>query len=115
MIYSAMHMLQEGGDAPLHLHAAMDQVWFVIQGSAVFQDEHGNTHQLNQFEGICVPRGTAYGYRKDGPSPLLLLQFVGLNAKAKRNTLKFLGVKSNADVQDVTSARTDLYDAMAPG
>jgi len=115
MIYSAMHMLQEGGDAPLHLHAAMDQVWFVIQGSAVFQDGDGNTHKLNQFDGICVPRGTAYGYRMDGTTPLLLLQFVGLNAKAKKNTLKFIGAKSNAAVQDVTSARTDLYDAMTRG
>ena len=112
MIYSAMHMLQEGGDAPLHLHAAMDQVWFVVQGPAVFQDGEGNAHTVNQFEGMCVPRGTAYGYRKDGPSPLLLLQFVALNAKAKKNTLKFLGVKHNAEVQDVTSARTELHDAM---
>lgn len=112
MMYSAVHVLVDGGDAPLHRHAAMDQFWMVLKGMAVFTDEKGRQHRLDTFCGICVPRGAAYSYRKDGPDPLVLLQVLALNAKAKKNTLKFIGETSNDKVQDASRAKTELYDGV---
>jgi len=112
MMYSAIHLIEDGGDAPIHRHAGMDQIWMVLKGHAVFTDEHDREYRIEPMQSICVPRGKAYGYRKDGEEALLLMQVAALNTKAKKNTLKFLGAKTNAEVQDGSSAKTELFDAV---
>src|SRR6185369_3061753 len=92
LVYGAIQTLNEGGDSAVHLHAAMDGFWMVLRGAAIFTDEAGKEHHLGPLDGIMVPRGVPYGFRKDGPERLLLLQVESLNAKAKTNTFKYVGV-----------------------
>ncbi len=115
IVYGAMQTLVEGGDSALHLHAAMDGFWMVIKGAAVFTDEDGKQHHLGPLDGIMVPRGVPYAFRQDGPEPLLLLQVESLNAKAKTNTFKYVGVdgeQGNEAAKAQAIAKVDLYDAM---
>lgn len=115
IVYGAMQTLVEGGDSALHLHAAMDGFWMVIKGAAVFTDEDGKEHHLAPLDGIMVPRGVPYAFRKDGPEPLVLLQVEALNAKAKTNTMKYLGVQDepgNEAARAHAIAKVDLYDAI---
>ena len=115
MVYGAMQTLEEGGDSALHLHAAMDGFWMVIRGAAIFSDEKGQEHRLGPLDGIMVPRGVPYAFRKDGSETLILLQVEALNAKAKSNALIYPGTDGpagNEAARDHAIAKVDLYDAL---
>ncbi|MBM3347037.1 MAG: cupin domain-containing protein [Betaproteobacteria bacterium] len=117
VVYGAMQTLVEGGDSALHLHAALDGFWMVIRGGAVFTDEQGRETRLGPLEGIMVPRGVPYAFRKDGPETLMLLQVEALNARAKSNAMKYIGAngaQGNAEAKANTLAKVDLYDALQP-
>lgn len=47
------------GDFHMHKHDNDDEVFFVLQGSIVLETED-NSFELNENEGICVPKGVMH-------------------------------------------------------
>ena len=75
VIYSSVHMLEEGGENNLHAHSAQDGVWIVLRGRARF---YGKDDQLlaeiGPLQGIHIPRGFYYWFEKTGDERLEILQ-----------------------------------------
>ncbi len=115
MVYAAIQKLEEGGESEMHLHAAMDGFWLVIGGAAVFTYEGGIEHRLGPLEGVCIPRGTFYAFRKEGTETLILLQVEALNTRARRNTIRYKGTDRTEAAQAKAIAKVDLYDARDEG
>lgn len=99
----------------IHLHAAMDGLWVVLKGAASCVGEDGVEIAPGQFDGIMVPRGVPYAFRKLGPGSLVLLQVVALVTTARRNTFKWIDAPGAPppDAQDVrrTGVPMELFDA----
>lgn len=47
------------GEYHMHKHEHDDEVFFVLEGSMILETENGN-FELNQYEGVCVPKGTMH-------------------------------------------------------
>jgi mannose-6-phosphate isomerase-like protein (cupin superfamily) len=54
--------------APLHVHRADDEAWYVLSGKLVFQLD-GDAVGVGTGGGILVPRGTAHTFWNPGPEP----------------------------------------------
>jgi mannose-6-phosphate isomerase-like protein (cupin superfamily) len=115
MVYAAIQKIEEGGESDMHLHAAMDGFWFVLDGYALFTFENGVEHRLAPYEGLCIPRGTFYGFRKDGPAPLILLQVEALNSRARKNPIRYKGATRGELAQAKAIRKIDLFDARVEG
>ncbi|MBM3506040.1 MAG: cupin domain-containing protein [Alphaproteobacteria bacterium] len=101
--------ITDGTGTPLHLHATLDGFWMVLQGRASFMGEDGVEHELAPYEGVSVPRGTAYAFKQVGQEPLHLLQVETVH-KAKRHVTKFLVDRPAEDRQRAFDSWA-LFDA----
>jgi mannose-6-phosphate isomerase-like protein (cupin superfamily) len=64
--------------APLHLHHADDEAWYVLEGTQrvlVGKDEV----EANAGSGVFVPRGTVHTYWNPGPEPVRYLLIMTSN------------------------------------
>jgi mannose-6-phosphate isomerase-like protein (cupin superfamily) len=69
-----VHVVREGGENNLHSHPHQDGFYFVLKGKVRFYGQ-GDTliGELGPFEGIVIPRGTAYWFESAGKEALELL------------------------------------------
>lgn len=64
-----------GGEREFHSHSAMDGLWFVLKGRARFYGAGEEpVADLGPFDGIFVPRHTAYWFESSGDEMLEILQ-----------------------------------------
>jgi len=112
MVYAAIQKIEDGGESDMHRHAAMDGFWLVLRGAAVFTFEGEPERRLAPLEGVCIPRGAFYGFRKEGPDPLILLQVEALNTRARKNPIRYKGTDRTAAAQAKAIAKVDLLDAL---
>jgi len=67
-----------GGENVLHSHPNEDQVFVVLQGEAAWYTDAEATQvacTVGPFQGVLVPRGTAYWYQKTSEENLVVLRF----------------------------------------
>lgn len=102
---ATMQKLDEGGESKMHSHAAQDGFFMVLEGSAVFTGENGEEVTLGPRQGMMLPRGVPYAFRKTGNEPLLLLQVEAMHSSAKSNSYQVLEERAPQ------SERLELYDA----
>ena len=75
IIYSSVHMLEEGGENNLHAHSAQDGVWIVLRGRARFYGKNDQLlAEIGPLQGIHIPRGFYYWFEKTGDERLEILQ-----------------------------------------
>jgi mannose-6-phosphate isomerase-like protein (cupin superfamily) len=110
VVMAAIQVLDEGGDAQLHLHAASDGFWMVLSGRVSFIGEDRVEREFGPLEGIMVPRGTPYAFKKVGGTPLMLLQVECLHGAAKSNAFKVID-PPETDTRLPQNERIDFYDA----
>ena len=87
-----MHVLvqcvRDGGENNLHYHTSSETTWFVLKGRAVFEGPEGVIlGELGPMEGILMPGGSRYKFRKEGTEDLEILQMVAIetnNGEAER-------------------------------
>jgi mannose-6-phosphate isomerase-like protein (cupin superfamily) len=63
-----------GGENGLHAHATEDHAFFVLQGSAVFNNSDGDDIPVRAFEGVMVPKGAFYRFASSGEENLVMLR-----------------------------------------
>ncbi len=64
-----------GGENALHQHPNEDHVFVILQGSASFYDEEGETATLGVNEGYLVPKGALYRFHcNESAGPLVMLR-----------------------------------------
>lgn len=66
------------GEFHMHKHENDDEVFFVIDGSIVLETENGN-FELNQYEGICVPKGTMHRPIAKNKAVVLMIENLGID------------------------------------
>ncbi len=115
IVGALVQVLPEGGEVGMHLHAAMDGLWMVLKGGVSILAEDGVEHEFGPMEGMMIPRGVPYAFKKIGPETLVLLQIESLVSTARRNTFKWIDA-SNApppEAEDIRKADVpmELFDA----
>lgn len=66
------------GEFHMHKHENDDELFFVIDGSIVLETENGS-FVLNQYEGICVPKGTMHRPIASKKAVVLMIENLGIN------------------------------------
>lgn len=115
IVGALIQVLPEGGEVGMHLHAAMDGFWMVLKGAVSIVGEDGVEHEFGPMEGMMIPRGVPYAFRKIGPENLVLLQIEALVSTAKRNTFKWVDNPSAPppEAEDIRKVDVpmELFDA----
>ena len=85
IMFSAIQIIEDGGDNNLHSHAAMDGLWFVLTGRARFYGTKEDViiAELGPHEGIFIPRDFPYWFEKIGGDQLQLLQVEAIDRTIK--------------------------------
>jgi mannose-6-phosphate isomerase-like protein (cupin superfamily) len=66
----------------MHYHTSSETTWFVLKGRAVFEGPEGVVlGELGPMEGILMPGGSRYKFRKEGNEDLEILQMVAIETK----------------------------------
>ena len=66
------------GEFHMHKHEQDDEVFFVIEGSIVLETENGN-FVLNQYEGVCVPKGVMHRPIAEKKAVVLMIENIGID------------------------------------
>ena len=115
IVGALIQVLPEGGEVGMHLHAAMDGLWLVLKGGVSILGEDGVEHEFGPMEGMMIPRGVPYAFKKIGPETLVLLQVESLVSTARRNTFKWIDAPGAPppDAEDIrkTDVPMELFDA----
>lgn len=116
IMFSAIQIIEDGGDNNLHSHAAMDGLWFVLTGRARFYGTTDNVviAELGPHQGIFIPRDFPYWFEKIGDGRLELLQVEAIDRSVKNTRTDYTEQKqSAADVQmfdiDGTPLRQGIF------
>jgi mannose-6-phosphate isomerase-like protein (cupin superfamily) len=71
--------VHDGGENNLHYHTNSDTTWFVLRGAAEFEGVGGKIlAELGPSQGVVIPGGTRYKFRKVGEGDLEILQMVAI-------------------------------------
>lgn len=81
-MWATLKVYASGGENGLHTHTNQDHTFLVLQGSARFYDENGNTHDVNKLEGIMLPAGAYYWFEATSKEELILFR-VGCRTNEK--------------------------------
>jgi len=118
-MFSAIQIIEDGGDNNLHSHAAMDGLWFVLSGQARFHGTKENVMiaELGPHQAIFIPRDFPYWFEKIGDERLELLQVEAIDRTVKNTRTDYTEQKqSAADVQMFDIDGTSLTKGMfSPG
>ncbi len=64
-----------GGENALHMHPYEDHSFIVLQGEATFHiGEQDDVRVLTKYEGVMLPRGTAYWFVSSASENLVMLR-----------------------------------------
>ena len=66
------------GEFHMHKHEKDDELFFVIDGSIVLETENGN-FTLNQYEGVCVPKGVMHRPIAQQKALVLMIENLGID------------------------------------
>lgn len=66
------------GEFHMHKHENDDELFFVIDGSIVLETENGN-FELNQYEGVCVPKGVMHRPIAENKAIVLMIENIGID------------------------------------
>jgi len=79
--FADVYVLRAGQTQPVHVHAAEDKCYFVLEGEAVVVT---GPQRLRAGPGALVhcPAGEPHGVENPGPSPLRLLVFMAPHPRA---------------------------------
>ena len=73
-MWATLKVYASGGENGLHTHTNQDHSFFVLQGSARFYDENGNTTDVGKYEGIMLPAGAYYWFEATSKEELILFR-----------------------------------------
>jgi len=98
IMFSAIQIIEDGGDNNLHSHAAMDGLWFVLTGRVRFYGTKDDViiAELGPHEGIFVPRNFPYWFEKIGEDQLQLLQVEAIDRTVKNLRTDYKEQKQSA-------------------
>jgi mannose-6-phosphate isomerase-like protein (cupin superfamily) len=98
IMFSAIQIIEDGGDNNLHSHAAMDGLWFVLKGQARFYGTKDDVviAELGPHQGIFIPRDFPYWFEKIGEERLELLQVEAIDRSVKNTRTDYKEQKESA-------------------
>lgn len=87
MLTVLVQTVRNGGENNLHYHVNSETAWMVLSGQARFYGvDDVLLADLGPSEGIFLPGGSRYWFEKVGSEDLQLLQMVGVDARAGKDT-----------------------------
>ena len=73
---SGVQVVAEGGETNLHAHSSQDEIWFVLEGEAVFYTEGDRVvARLGKHQGLLIPHGAPYWFESTSAENLVILRF----------------------------------------
>ena len=85
-----IQVVKEGGENNLHSHAAMDGMWFVLNGRMRFYGAGDELiGEFGRYEGVFVPRGVSYWFESCGDEPLELFQAEGMDPTVENTRVDY--------------------------
>jgi mannose-6-phosphate isomerase-like protein (cupin superfamily) len=63
-----------GGENELHAHTSEDHTFIILQGSARFFGPEGEEIELEQYQGIMLPKGSYYRFYATSKEPLVMIR-----------------------------------------
>lgn len=99
LVRAEIQVVYEGGETNLHSHSGNDGFWYVLGGSAIFySDEDTIFAELGPNEGVLVPRGTPYWFKKgEGDEPLQIMH-VAAQAQDTKDTRTNYNARTEREV-----------------
>jgi mannose-6-phosphate isomerase-like protein (cupin superfamily) len=82
-LWLSVKVYSSGGENALHVHTVEDHSFVVLQGRATFYFGDGSTCEALQYEGVMIPKGTAYRFQASEEENLVLLRIGGAQRKTK--------------------------------
>jgi mannose-6-phosphate isomerase-like protein (cupin superfamily) len=73
-LWAHIKVYARGGENGVHSHPDEDHLFFVLAGRATFVDPDDRETVVGPYEGIMLPRGTAYAFRSSADENLVLLR-----------------------------------------
>jgi mannose-6-phosphate isomerase-like protein (cupin superfamily) len=73
-LWAHVKVYAEGGENGVHAHPLEDHMFLVLDGEATFVDAEGNETVVGAYEGMMVPRGSAYAFRSSGSGCLVMVR-----------------------------------------
>jgi mannose-6-phosphate isomerase-like protein (cupin superfamily) len=70
----------EGGENEIHTHLNEDHAFIVLEGQMSVFDENGGEIEVNQYQGVMIPKGAYYRYLNTGEGNLVVIR-VGAGVK----------------------------------
>jgi mannose-6-phosphate isomerase-like protein (cupin superfamily) len=83
----------DGGERGLHSHPTEDHAFFVLAGSARFEDVAGTVTEIGAYQGIMIPRGVVYSFESSGAEGLVILR-IGAGAESTQSGGRLLAKHS---------------------
>ena len=98
IMFSAIQIIEAGGDNNLHSHAGMDGMWFVLEGRARFYGTLDDVvlAELDPHQGIYIPREFPYWFEQIGDERLVLLQVEAIDRTVKNIRTDYKEQKGSA-------------------
>jgi mannose-6-phosphate isomerase-like protein (cupin superfamily) len=73
-----------GGENELHAHTGEDHTFIILQGSARFFGPEGEEIELQQYQGIMLPKGAYYRFYATSKEPLVMIRAGGPSARKQK-------------------------------
>jgi mannose-6-phosphate isomerase-like protein (cupin superfamily) len=73
----------EGGENEIHKHLDEDHAFIVLEGRMSVFDEKGQELEINQYQGVMIPKGAYYRYLNTGEGNLVVLR-IGAGVKGQQ-------------------------------
>jgi mannose-6-phosphate isomerase-like protein (cupin superfamily) len=73
-LWAHVKVYAEGGENGVHAHPNEDHLFFVLAGEATFINPDERETVVGPYEGIMLPRGTAYAFRSSGNHNLVMIR-----------------------------------------
>ena len=85
-LWLSLKIYSSGGENALHAHIVEDHAFVVINGRATFHLEGGKTMEVEQYEGVMLPKGTLYSFEAGEEENLVLLRIGAAQRKHLEDT-----------------------------
>jgi mannose-6-phosphate isomerase-like protein (cupin superfamily) len=73
----------EGGENEIHTHLDEDHAFIVLEGQMSVFDENGGEIEVQQYQGVMIPKGAYYRYLNTGAGNLVVIR-VGAGIKGQQ-------------------------------
>lgn len=97
LLSGTVQVLSPGSGNVMHSHSGQDGFWMVLEGRARFYGDGDEVvEDLDEYEGIVIPRETKYWFENHGEEDLVLLH-VAAYSETTQDQAEYYGPREELD------------------